>query len=182
MHALALDTSSWKISRAFAAFQLLELRGNKISFHGSGIIFGPTGPDIYIREGPVRSIRKLLVTLSPFVSICLHYWSGPVGPFWSENYTRLFSRSYPILPYYKLAECPPSASYGADASPPMPSATVGYNFRTKTDRSDRTNTLDRSLCGRSESCYTSFRPLYRLVCSRLAFSVLGTTLQTGPVR
>ena len=34
VYALALDASSWKISRAFAAFQMLELRGNKLSFHG----------------------------------------------------------------------------------------------------------------------------------------------------
>ena len=34
MYALALDASGWKISQAFAAFKLLELRGNKLSFHG----------------------------------------------------------------------------------------------------------------------------------------------------
>ena len=49
---------------------------------------------------------------------------------------------------------------------------VGYNFRTRTDRPDRNNTLDRGLCGPSESCYSYFRPLYRLVCTRLALSVL----------
>ena len=34
MYTLALDASSWKISRAFAAFQLLELCGDRVSFHG----------------------------------------------------------------------------------------------------------------------------------------------------
>ena len=33
VYALALDACSWKINRAFAAFQLLELRDDKVSLH-----------------------------------------------------------------------------------------------------------------------------------------------------
>ena len=33
VYALALDACSWKINRAFAAFQLLELRDDEVSLH-----------------------------------------------------------------------------------------------------------------------------------------------------
>ena len=42
-----------------------------------------------------------------------------------------------------------------------------HNFWTRTDRPDRTNTLNRGLCGRSKSCYSHFKSPFVLTCLTL---------------